>query len=235
MNTTLEKTLSALEVRALNKVGLTPQTLSRSLDDTIRRFLWEKAEVDVKPASSSNMVGGTLSAGLSGVGAVLVKEGGVSVGTSFTTGNIKKQTAVQEWIHWKKYALDRPEFEQYREELTRKTEKNYEAMVRYIRSDKGKECVSYQQWRPIARIFTVVLTPFAVFVILILLTPVVFVGIERIFLIGCIAPFIANFFLIKKMGVTLPEWFIQKVLRKRSFASIKPRVQVNDGLLELEY
>ena len=216
MNTTFETPLKSHEVKSLNRVGLFPQNLPRNLDDCIRGFLWEKAEVDASPASSSTMIGGGLASLGAGLGAVLVREGGASVGTSFTTDNIKKQTSVQEWIHWKKYALDRPDFEQYREKLMENREKNYQAMVSYIRSDKGKECISYERWRPITRVFIVVVSSFGSF-------------------IGWIAALIANSILINKRGVSLPEWVIQTILRKRSFTSIRPRIQVNDGLLELEY
>ena len=216
MRTDLETPLTAFEVRALNRVGLTPQNLPRSLDDFIRMFLWEKAEVDVRPVSSSSLIGGSSAAFASGFTSALVKEGGASLGTSLTTGNIKKQTAVQEWIHWKKYALDSPDFERYREESAEKPVKNYETMVRYIRSDKGKECLSYERWRPITRVFIVVVSAFGS-------------------LLGWIAALIANSILINKKGVSLPEWVIQKILGKRPFTSIKPLIQVNDGLLELEY
>jgi hypothetical protein len=215
MNTTLEKPLSALELRALNRVGLFPQNLPTSLDDFIRLFLWDKAEVDVSPVSSNTMVGGSVAALGAGIGAVLVKEGGASVGTSFTTQNIKHQTSVQEWIHWKKYALDSPDFEQYREELAGRTNKNYETIVQYIRSDKGKECIGYEGWRGPIKFLLGMVGVYTVFGWL------VFLGINKL--------------LISSKGVSLPEWVIQKVARKRSFASIKPRVKVIDGLLELEY
>jgi hypothetical protein len=216
MTTSFEKPLSGIEVRSLNRVGLTPQNLPRSLDDFIRWFLWDKAEVEVSPVSSKNMVGGSVAALGSGIGAVLVKEGGASVGTSFTTQNIKQQTGVQEWIHWKKYALDHPDFEQYREEWTVKAGQQYEEMVRYIRSDKGKECCDYEHWRPLARVSIVVVSSF-------------------LSLAGWAIAYGVNKWLISNKGVTLPELVIQKVLMKRSFASIRPHVKVIDGLLELEY
>jgi hypothetical protein len=215
MDTVVEKPISAAEVRALNRVGLYPQSLPKSLDDIIRHFLWDKAEVDVSPVSSKTMVGGSVAALGSGIGAVLVKEGGASVGTSFTTQNIKQQTGVQEWIHWKKYALDNPDFEQYREEMTIKTEKNYKTIVKYLRSDKGEECVGYEGWRGPVKFLLGMVGVYTGFGWL------VFLGINQ--------------WLISSKGVSLPEWVIQKVAKKRSFASIKPRIQVNDGLLELDY
>jgi|GEM_PF-6595327 len=136
-------------------------------------------------------------------------------------------------MHWKKYALDSPDFEQYREELKGKTEKNYEAIVRYIRSDKGKECISFEQWRPVARILIVVTSLMGV--VFCLIAPMIARIPELFFNIGWIAPLVANYILMKKQGVTLPEWVIQKGRGKRSFTSIKPRIQINDGLLELEY
>jgi len=217
MNTTFETPLKSHEVKSLNRVGLFPQNLPSNLDDCIRVFLWEKAEVDASPASSSTMIGGGLAAFGAGLGSALFREGGASLGTSFTTSNIKKQTSVQEWIHWKKYALDRPDFEQYREKLMENREKNYQAMVSYIRSDKGKECCDYEHWRNLARLVIVVISSFgSVFGWLLAW------GISKLF--------------ESSYGITLPEWVIQKVLRKRSFASIRPRVGVNEqGLLELEY
>lgn len=227
MNTTLEKPLSTFEVRVLNRVGLFPQNLPSSLDDFIRRFLWDKAEVDVSPVSSKTMIGGSAAALGAGIGAVLVKEGGVSVGTSFTTQNIKQQTGVQEWIHWKKYALDSPDFEQYRIEETEKSQKNYEIIADYIRSDKGKVCCRYEQWRHAARFILVFVCP-PCFAALIyagwIVAPVV---------LGVLLTLTLNSILKKR--VTLPEWLIQKMLGLQSFASIKPQIQVIDGLLELEY
>lgn len=215
MNTALDKPLSAVEIRALSRVGLTPLNLPTSLDDYIRCFLLDRAEVDVTPVGSSTMVGGGVAALGAGIGAVLAKEGAASVGTSFVAGNIKKQTSVQEWIHWKKHALDSPDFEQYREEATEKTGTNYETIVRYIRSDKGKECIGYEGWRgPVKFLlgFVGIYTGFGW---------LVFLGINKL--------------LVSSKGVSLPEWVIQKIAKKRSFASIKPRIQINDGLLELEY
>jgi hypothetical protein len=217
MITSITKPLNSLEVRALNRIGLTPQNLPSSLDDYIRLYLWEKAEVDARPASSSGMVGGGTAAFAAGFASGIVREGGASVGNAFTTGNIKHQTGVQEWIHWKKYALEQADFEQYKKEQTEKYGEMYETMVEYIRSDKGKECCDYEHWRPPARVAIVVIS-----------------GFGSIF--GWLAAWGISKALESNKGVTLPEWVIQKVLRKRSFASIRPRGGINEqGILELEY
>jgi hypothetical protein len=213
----LKQPLRELEIRALNRVGLNPQNLPKGMDDYIRLYLLEKAEVDVTPVSSSGMVGGGTAAFAAGFTSGLVREGGASVGTALTTGNIKHQTSVQEWIHWKKYALEQTDFEQYRKEGMEKYEKMHEVMVKYIRSDKGKECCDYEHWRPLARVAIVVIG-----------------GFGSIF--GWIAALVVNSFLLANKGVSFPEWVIQKVFGKRSFASIRPLGGVNaEGVLELEY
>lgn len=214
---TSDTPLTPIEIRALNRVGLTPQNLPSSLDDYIRLYLWEKAEVDVSPASSSGMVGGGTAAFAAGFASGLVREGGASVGTSMITSNIKHQTGVQEWIHWKKYALEQGDFEQYKKEEMEKYGKMYDVVVRYIRSDKGKECCEYERWRHLARFVIVVISSFG-----------------SVF--GWLAAWGISKALESNKGVTLPEWVIQKVLGKRSFASIRPRGGVNEqGVLELEY
>lgn len=212
-----EPPLTNIEVRSLNRVGLNPQNLPKGMDDYIRLYLLENAEVNVSPASSSEMVGSGTAAFAAGLTSGLIREGGASVGTALTTGNIKLQTGVQEWIHWKKYALEQPDFEQYKKEGAEKYGGTLEIMVKYIRSDKGKECCDYERWRPLARFAIVVVSSFG-----------------SVF--GWVAALGINKVLESTKGVTLPEWVIQKVLSKRSFSSIRPRGRVNaEDVLELEY
>jgi hypothetical protein len=214
---TSREPLVEIEVEALNRVGLNPQNLPSSLDDYIRLYLREKAEVDVSPASSSDLVGSGETAFATGIASSFLKQGAAGVGTAVTAGNIKKQTSVQEWIHWKKYALDRPDFEKYREECENRYGKTLDAMIEYIRSDKGKICCRYERWRRVARVFIVVVSTFGS-------------------CFGWIAALVINDSLIRIKGVTLPEWVIQKTFGIQSFASIRPKISVNaNGDIELEY
>lgn len=212
--------LTTLEKKALNRVGLNPENLPQRLDDYICLYLKEKAEVLVRPSSSTELLGSTavvftagIASGLSGGGT----HGVAGPAAALTAGNIKKQTSVQEWMHWKQYALDKPDFQEYKSEWTVKYENMLQAMKKYIRSEKGKICCDYERLR---------------------IPTGLVIGFISVCgnVITLSAALIAQIVLTKTKGVSLVEWTIQKVLKKPSFASIRPRGGVNEnGELVLEY
>jgi len=213
---TSREPLVEIEIEALNRVGLNPQNLPSSLDDYIRLYLRDKAEVDVSPASSSDLVGSGTAAFAAGFASGIVKGGATGVGTALTTGNIKKQTGVQEWIHWKKYALDRPDFEEYRKKESERYERMLDTMTTYIRSRKGEVCCKYEAFRP---------------------------GMRAVFGLATYCTFGIAYLVVVAIKnhegnseITLIEWLIQKVFKLQPFSSVRPRGEVNEyGELVLEY
>jgi hypothetical protein len=210
----LKRPLSEVEIRALNRVGLNPQSLQRTLDDYIRMYLLEKIEVDVSPASSKDLVGSTSAAFSAGFASAVVRDGAIGVGTALTTGNIKKQTGVQEWIHWKKYALESTDFEKYKSKEIEKNNRILEEMTKYIRSRKGEICCKYEESRTGMKVR---------------------IGIATYLTLG-IAYIVV---LIAKAGnddVTVVEWLIQKFHKLTPFSNVRPRGSINEhGELDLEY
>jgi hypothetical protein len=209
-----KKPLNETEIRALNRVGLYPQNLQKTLDDYIQMYLLEKAEVDVSPTSSKDLMGGTSAAFGAGFASGIARDGAAGVGTAFTTGNIKKQTGVQEWIHWKKYALDSPDFEEYKAKEIEKNNKMLEVMSKYIRSRKGEICCKYEESRAGMRTL---------------------IGIATYCTFG-IAYIVVMILKGGNDGVTVVEWLIQKLNKLQPFSSVRPRGRINEhGDLELEY
>jgi len=87
----------------------------------------------------------------------------------------------------------------------------------YIKSDKGVTCVEYER----LRIFTAIL-----------------IGALGLALNapGLLSIFIANKITKSTKSVTLTEWVIQKMFRKRSFASIRPTLDtIEDGSLSVSW
>lgn len=210
----LKRPLGEIEIRALNRVGLNPQSLQKGLDDYIRLYLLEKAEVDVAPVSSSEMTGSGTAAFAAGFTSALIQEGGASAGTALTTGNIKHQTSIQEWIHWKKYALEQPDFEEYKAKESEKDKKMLEVMVKYIRSRKGVACCKYEESRALMGAV---------------------IGIATYCTLG-LAYLVVLWAKRGSKEVTVVEWLIQKAEGLQAFSSVRPRGRINElGELELEY
>ena len=89
-----------------------------SLDSVIVEFL-KQYEVYVKPVTS-----GTRNRGESAMAGAITGIAGADVGgDAFLISGQKKQTAVQEWTHWKQWALDHKDFPAFKEKLKANNDK----------------------------------------------------------------------------------------------------------------
>jgi len=203
----LDNNLKEIEIQSLKRVGL--WTPDFDFDQIVSIYLAETASVYVQPASSSSMIGAESELVIGVLGAALGGwQGSISANTYGIKDSIKKQTQVQEWIHWKKHAIDSPDFQAFREGKIAALNKMRQTGYSYIKSDKGRICIKYERNRHLARFLMVL-------------------AFSLLNIFGVIVAALVNAYTIRSLGVSLPEWIIQKIYRIQSFASIKPRLSVN--------
>jgi len=166
MTETNQELLSEDELKGLHLIDLHPEYLPKTLDDFIVLFLQEFADVQVQPADSSQLTGKYEAILGSGISSSLLGQGATIAGTSYVADNIKQQTQVQEWIHWKKFALEHKEFERWKNSEEERYERMYWTMANFIRSEAGKQILEWESNRDTGCfIFTIILA------ILLLLSP----------------------------------------------------------------
>ncbi len=160
--------LDGKELQALNTVGLHPEHIPQQLDEFILIFLREFAEVEVTPTDSSQLTGKYEAILGSGIASSFLSQGSTITGTSYVTGNIKQQTQVQEWIHWKKFALEHSKFSEWKASEEERYQRMYQTMASFIRSEKGKKILDWIDHRDTGTgIFALVV------VVLLLFSPVI--------------------------------------------------------------
>jgi hypothetical protein len=141
---------------------------------------------------------------------VLLFSQGASISRgSLIARNIKTQTKVQEWIHWKKYALDSADFGDYKISKVAELPRLRQQALDYIKSDKGRECVLYEKKRPLARLG-------------------ISIAAGSLSCVGAIIVWLVNENLMKSRGITITELWIQRFYRLRPFTEIRPHL-VSDG------